>query len=89
MDGVFLWKTHFKVLRRTELEKSPCNGINYYNFRAGSGQHDFSVHAAKESNSATQRAGEEIEVVIPLCSKVNNLQQHRNHVAKRKVCRKD
>lgn len=71
-----------KVLRRTELEKSPCNGINYYNLRAASGQHDFSVHTANESNPATQRAEEELEAIISLCSEVNNL-QHRNHVAER------
>lgn len=64
MSGIFLWKTYFKVLRRTELEKAPCNGISYYNFRAASGQHDFSVHTANESNPATQRAGEELEAII-------------------------
>lgn len=62
--------------------KPPRNGINYYNFRVGSGW-QFSVQTANESNSATQRAREQIRVIILLCSKVNNL-QHRNYEAERK-----
>lgn len=76
----------FQGFQENRAGKSPCNGINYYNFRVGNGQRDFSVHTANESNSATQRAGE-IKVIILLCSNVNNL-QHRNHGAGRKVTQK-